>query len=279
MIAITSMAKSTILIVDDEDQFRESLSEALEEEFHVLAASNVRKGLSIIDENTLSLILLDLRMPGLTGVDLLERLSSRNNNTPVFILTGNSCQDWAEKCADFNVQGYIRKPVNVVSLICRIKKVLGIEDFEVLRELWGCDYEAKKALISPNIVRALGYIRQNYHNGIDRGDIAAFLEISPDYLSRQFHKECGLSLHDYINRFRMLKSKELLHDSRRKIKEIAAAVGIRDVSYFCSMFKEYTGMTPKEYQNKRYPDTRSIQSSVQPRLTINKHASVAERSV
>lgn len=244
------MAKPTILIVDDEDQFRESLSELLEEEFHVLAASNVRKGLSIIDKNPLSLILLDLRMPGLTGVDLLESLRSRNNDTPVFILTGNSCQDWAEKCADLNVQGYIRKPIDIEKLICRIKKLLGMDDFEVLQELWNGNYGKRAASLSPAIKNALRYICDSYRKEFNRGEMACFLNISPDYLSRQFHKECGLSLHDYINKLRVLKSKELLRDSCSKNKEIAAAIGISDVSYFCAMFKEHTGMTPKEYQKE-----------------------------
>lgn len=244
------MGKPTVLIVDDEDQFRESLSVALEEEFHVLAASNVRNGLSIIDENPLSLILLDLRMPGLTGIDLLEKLRSRNNKTPVFILTGNSCHEWAEKCADMNVHGYIRKPVDVESLICRIKKLLGMEGFEVLREMWNGHYEKRAADLSPVIKNGLRYICDTYSKEFDRSKLAAFLDISPDYLSRQFHKECDLSLHDYVNKLRVLKSKELLRDLRSKIKEIAVAVGIRDVSYFCAMFKKQTGMTPKEYQKK-----------------------------
>lgn len=252
MIPIISMTKPTILIVDDEDQFRESLSEALNIEFHVLTASGVKEGLTVINNNpsSLSLILLDLQMPILTGVDLLESLRSRNNDTPVFILTGNSSQEWAEKCADFNVQGYIKKPVDVVSLICRIKKVLGIEDFEVLQELWSGDYEKRAADISPVIKRALIYIGDSYSKGFDRSKMSVYLKISPDYLSRHFHKECGLSLHDYVNKLRVLKSKELLRDSCSKIKEIAAAVGINDVSYFCAMFKEQTGMTPKEYQKK-----------------------------
>lgn len=97
------MAKPAILLVDDEEQFRESLSAALEEEFHVLAASNVRDGLALINNTCFSLILLDLQMPAITGFDMLGILR-RNNNTPVFILTGHSCQEWAEKSADLNVQ-------------------------------------------------------------------------------------------------------------------------------------------------------------------------------
>lgn len=251
MIPIISMAKPTILIVDDEDQFRESLSEALNIEFHVLTASGVKEGLAVINNNpsSLSLILLDLQMPILTGVDLLESLRSRNNDTPVFILTGNSSQEWAEKCADFNVQGYIKKPVDVVSLICRIKKVLGIEDFEVLQELWSGEYESKKELITPTTIKALCYIGQNCRNNIDREKIAAYAGITPQHLSKKFHKETGLNLMEYVKFFRINKSKDLLKSGDRKLSDISALVGIDDVGYYCKLFKEYTGLSPTEYRN------------------------------
>lgn len=267
------MTNPTILIIDDEPEILKSLSFVLGEEFHALTALNCREGLSIIKSRPLSLILLDLQMPEMTGMELLEKVRNTDSKTPVIILTGNSCQDWAEKCADLNVQGYVKKPIDVDKLICRIKKLLGMEDFEVLQELWNGNYGKRVASLSPAIKNALRYICDSYHKEFNRSEIAVFLKISPDYLSRQFHKESGLSLHDYINRLRVLKSKELLRDSRNKNKEIAAAVGISDVSYFCAMFKKHTGMTPKEYQKKMSP-------SVHPtKIVIGKHPSVAERSV
>jgi two-component system response regulator YesN len=241
------MAKPTILIVDDEDNFRESLSEVLEEEFHVLTASSVRDGLSIVDKGPLSLILLDLQMPGLTGVDMLKSLRSLNNNTPVFILTGNSCQEWAERCADLTVQGYVKKPVDVVSLICRIKKVLGMEDFEVLRELWGSDFETRTASISPTIKKALIYIQRNHEKDFTREEIAAYLGVSPDYLSRQFHRECGIHLKEYCNAYRIYKSKRYLMDSNKRIADIAASIGIPNMTNFCRLFKKLIGLTPTKF--------------------------------
>ncbi len=259
------MGKPSLLIVDDEPGMLISLSTLLEDEFHVKTASNGREALSIIKNKSLSLILSDLHMPEMTGVELLEQVRESDSTTPILIMTGNSCQDWAERCADLNVQGYIKKPVNVDSLIERIKKLLCIDDCEVLREIWNGDYRKRMDQLSPVIKKSLRYMCDNCRKEFNRGKIAAFLEVSPDYLTRQFHKECGLNLSDYINKLRVHKSKELLQDSSLKIKEIAAAAGIRDVSYFCSVFKEQTGMTPKEYQKKI--------------LVTSKHASVEDRSV
>lgn len=244
------MAKPIILIVDDEDQFRESLSEVLEEEFYVLTAPCAKEGLAKINKNPLSLILLDLRMPGVTGVELLEILRSQNNNTPVLILTGNSCQDWAEKCADLNVQGYVKKPIDVEKLICRIKKLPGMDDSGVLREIWGDKYGAKKASISPLVDKALCHIMHNCRKDIDREKVASFLDVTPQYLSTKFYKETGIHLIEFINVVKVNKSKELLKSGDRRLKDISASVGIEDESYFCKLFKEYTGLSPTEYRNR-----------------------------
>lgn len=243
------MSKHSLLIVDDEPEILISLSTLLEDEFHVRTASNGREALSIIKNKSLSLILTDLQMSEMTGVELLEQVRESDSTTPILIMTGNSCQNWAERCADLNVQGYIKKPVNVERLIERIKKLLCIDDCEVLRELWKEDYRQKMDQLSPVIKKGLKYLCNNFGKEFDRGRMAACLGVSPGYLSRQFHKQCGLHLMDYVNKLRVHKSKDLMSDPLTN-KEIAAAVGIQDVSYFCALFKEQTGITPKEYQNK-----------------------------
>lgn len=244
------MAKPSLLIVDDEPHLLKSLSAVLEEEFHVMTASNGQEGLSIIKAYRLSLILLDLQMPGMTGVEMLEKVRNTNNKTPILIITGNSCHEWAEKCADMNVQGYINKPIDIERLKVRIKKVLGMEDFEVLRELWGDDYETKITAVSATIRKALHFMGQNYQQDLTRDKVAGYLNISLDYLSRQFHKECELHLMEYLNLVRMYKSQELLRDNSRKIKDIAVSVGITDDKYFCRLFKKHTSLTPKEFRKR-----------------------------
>ncbi len=244
------MAKPSLLIVDDEPHLLQSMSSILEEEFHVMTASNGREALSIKKHNPLSLILLDLHMPEMTGVELLEKVRNTDNRTPVFIMTGNSCQDWAEKCADLNVQGYVRKPIDVENLICRIKKLLGMEAFEVLRELWGDDYDIRIAAVSPTIREALHYMWQTYQQDITREKVAGYLNISLDYLSRQFHKECELHLMAYLNLVRVHKSKDLLRDRNMKIKDVAMLIGISDDKYFSRIFKKHTTITPREFRKK-----------------------------
>ncbi len=73
------------------------------------------------------------------------------------------------------------------------------------------------------------------------------MNITPEYLSRLFTKEIGKSFSDYLKEYRIDKAKKLLVNNKLKIYEIAEKVGYSDPKYFCKVFKESTGMSPKEY--------------------------------
>lgn len=121
------MEKPSILIVDDEPQILESLYLMLWEDFNVYKASNGWDTLNLIKFiNPLSLILIDLHMPGMTGIDLLQKIRDMDKNFPVMVLTGRSSHEWAKICADLNVQDYLEKLVDTEELISKIKKIAGV---------------------------------------------------------------------------------------------------------------------------------------------------------
>jgi len=108
------------------------------------------------------------------------------------------------------------------------------------------DYEG--STVNSLIVRkAINYIKEYYSDKVSLEEIASGMNITPEYLSRLFTKELGKSFSDYLKEFRIDKAKELLSNKKMKIYEIAEKVGYSDSKYFCKVFKEYTGMAPKEY--------------------------------
>ncbi|BCZ44282.1 hypothetical protein psyc5s11_03490 [Clostridium gelidum] len=105
-----------------------------------------------------------------------------------------------------------------------------------------------ESTINSLIVRkAMNYIKEYYSDKISLEEIANGMNITPEYLSRLFTKELRKSFSDYLKEFRIEKAKELLTNKKMKIYEIAEKVGYSDSKYFCKVFKEYTGMAPKEY--------------------------------
>lgn len=164
------------------------------------------------------------------------------------MITGNSSHEWAIACADLNVQGYVIKPVDAEALLERIRQLLGMEKFAAMREFWGSEFEAKIEGVSPVMLSVLTYISENY-SSVTRKDVACYLDMSPQYISRKFYKECGIHLTDYIYFYKIYKAKEQLKKSTCKVSAIMQTVGISDQTYFYRLFKRYTGSTPTQYRN------------------------------
>lgn len=244
------MRRPNILIVEDEQEVLRSLSIMLEDEGHVLTASNGFEALKIICSNPLSMIILDLNMPAMSGTELLECIRAKNSRIPILILTGCSSHDAAKKCADLNVQGYFEKPVDIERLIERIRKLIWTEGFELFHQLCKDSAESKSIIISPTIKKAISYLRERYFKDVNRDELAAYLNLCPNYLSRQFRKECGVYITEYVNMLRIYKSMEYLADTTRKSSDVAYMVGFANSNYFCRLFKKYTGLSPREFREK-----------------------------
>lgn len=102
------------------------------------------------------------------------------------------------------------------------------------------------------IVRqTMSYIDSNLASSLSLDQIAGEIPINPSYLSRTFKKETGQALTEYINLARIEKAKELLSDTESLNYEVAEQVGFHDPAYFSAIFKKYTGISPKEYKNRR----------------------------
>lgn len=94
------------------------------------------------------------------------------------------------------------------------------------------------------------YIHEHYNEDIGRNQIAAEFYLTPEYLAKLYKKRTGVSLKTYINQYRIEKAKELLRTSDKSISDIAEAVGFDNFSYFSTLFKNLTGLSPKDYKEK-----------------------------
>ena len=91
-------------------------------------------------------------------------------------------------------------------------------------------------------------LQEFYTSGITLEEIADKLQITPEYLGTQFHKEMGVTFSTYLKQVRMSKAKELLIGTQLKLYEIAEKLGYSDSKYFSKVFKETFGQLPAEYR-------------------------------
>ena len=115
----------TILVVDDERDFCTLLSDSLSMEGHrVLTAHNGRKALERVAKETPDLVLLDIKMPGMNGIEVLKRIKKVKEETPVIILTAYGTLETARKAMKLGADDYVTKPVDHALLKSLVKEAL-----------------------------------------------------------------------------------------------------------------------------------------------------------
>ncbi|WP_438433214.1 response regulator transcription factor [Gorillibacterium sp. sgz500922] len=108
--------------------------------------------------------------------------------------------------------------------------------------------EEKKEGFGLLVTKAINRIHKRYQMGVTLDELAEYCRITPEYLSSLFQKETGKSFSAYMKEMRVNMAKDLLLNSTLKSYEIAERVGYQDPKYFAKIFKESTGLTPKEFQ-------------------------------
>jgi AraC-like DNA-binding protein len=96
--------------------------------------------------------------------------------------------------------------------------------------------------------QTVAYLHQHYADSISRAELAAAVGVSENYLSQIFRQEIGISLWEYLSRFRISRAQELLRQTVQSITAVAAAVGIPDPAYFSRIFHRQVGMSPSAYR-------------------------------
>ena len=136
-----------------------------------------------------------------------------------------------------------------------IEKVSSTSELEILITKMvtdHCDLVKNHSTIgySRNIRKAIEYIILNFDCALSLNIVAEKINLNPSYLSREFKKETGLTITEYINNRRVEEAKFLIEQNINSITEIALMVGFANHNYFCTVFKQITALTPTEYLNK-----------------------------
>ena len=247
-----------VLVVEDEEMIRKGIVLAVDwaalDCVVVGEASNGAQALEAVERYDPSLIITDLKMPVMDGLEMLRQLRERGNNAFVIILTAYDSFSYAQTALRLGAVDFLLKPFHDGELeqaVTRLKQRMdragqGGEKGPAPLPL----PELKKGDKSKYVLEAMAYIGEHYHEpNIGVAAIAQHLGISEGHLSHTFKKETDYTLLNYLTRYRIHRAMELLRDCRLKVYEVAELVGYRDIAYFSATFKKLVGMSPSEYQD------------------------------
>jgi len=230
-----------ILLVDDDREFREEFRDSLNE-YAIVEAANGEEALNILKKpNDIDLVILDVKMPGINGTEVLKEMKDVVPGLGIVILTGHSSEDVAIEALKGHADDYIEKPLN-------IDKIKGVID----RLLESKSYANGDASgnETDKIEKVKSFAERNCYKKLCLKDAAMAVSLSPKYLSRIFKKNTGMGFSEYRLKIKIKEAGALLKVSGYNIDQISQKMGYENTESFIRMFKKITGYTPTEYRKK-----------------------------
>lgn len=242
-----------VVICDDERIIREGLKNSIDwSEFkitEVILAKDGVEGLSLINMYNPLVAIIDIRMPRMDGIELLNKIDG--HSCKKIILSSYDDYEYMKAGIKHNVSDYLLKPVNheelrevLKTIIVQNKEVIvenNLPIFSPLKQVEFDDYYVNK------IIKC---IRENYQNKQSVKEILKKFDSSDSYLMRVFKQEVGITILDYLNRYRIYKSLNLL-DNKYKYYEVAEMVGFSEYKVFNYQFKKYIEVSPSDYNKNK----------------------------
>jgi len=232
-----------VVVVEDEALVRRGIVQAVDWASVGCAvvgeAANGEQGLEVIRAQQPDLIVTDIKMPFLSGLEMVKRLREEGNDAQVIFLTAYSDFAYAQSAVKLGAVDYLLKPFHDGELEEAVSRLKGR-----MRPEAPAAQEAEEPK-SRYVAEAIRYMDAHYGEAeITIGAVAEALGISEGHLSHLFKKETGQSPGAYLTQTRIRAAAKLLQDFRSKVYEVAGQTGYRDIAHFSSTFKRIMGMTP-----------------------------------
>lgn len=258
---MTGLPSPRILIVEDDADFRSTLCEWLScSGYAVSEAANGREALKLAKSTSFQVVVTDLRMPEMDGLQLLERLKAIAPEVPVIFLSGQATvKDAVEALRDGRGFDFLEKPLSDLSLL----------DAVVARALRQTTPQVPPAAEGPPAVsagasdplcreeslmdRVQAYIHEHYASALSLQEVADGVGYSPAYLTSLARRQTGKTIQKWITEVRMQHARRLMCETDAPIKRIAASVGYLDPNYFVRHFRKLYGIPPQAWRQMNAP--------------------------
>jgi two-component system response regulator YesN len=248
-----------VLIVDDEKYVRMGIKSdtdwALIGCEVVGEASNGLEALEVAENTRPDLVVSDIRMPKMDGIELAEKLIEKFPGIKVIFLTAYNEFEYVRQAVRIGVSDYLLKPFSDGELEGSIQRLLHLHpnapDTSTELEEQLIPLKKKEEVSNRYVQSAIEYIEDHYPDSdFSLGALAESMSVSEGHISRLFKSETDISINNYLTKFRIKMAMDYLKDVQVKVYEVAEKVGYQDIAYFSNTFKKLVGKTPSDYQSK-----------------------------
>lgn len=232
----------SVLIVEDEYRTRNGLGKLINKvdlECCVIGeAENGYEGIKMIQDLAPDIVISDIQMPKMDGLVMIQKAQEMGAFCEFVILTGYADFEYARQGLRLGVKEYLLKPVTITD----VKKLL----VKLAQPDQGQE-AARLEAYSPMVQDMIVTMEAHYGMRLGLDSFGEKYHLTPEYISNLFARETGTTFSNYLKKIRLEKAKELILGTDMKIYQVACLVGYPDQKYFSKVFKEYTGVSAKQF--------------------------------
>jgi two-component system response regulator YesN len=234
-----------LLIADDEYEIRNGLSNYFpwsETGFDVVSvAEDGMQALEYIANHKVDVLLCDIRMPVMSGIDVARELHRQKSHVKIIFLSGYKNFEFAQQALVYGVKNYIVKPTKYDDLM---------NIFTAMREELNHEKKSEdEVAISDKVIAVIkNYVKEHYRDAALE-QAAELVHMSPYYISKYFKQKTGENFLDYVISVKMRKAAQFLKEIDYKTYEISEMIGYSNPKNFTRTFKKYFGKSPRDFRN------------------------------
>ena len=264
----------TIAIIDDEKWIRKLIIKLMPtKQFPIKIigeAEDGEEGLELLKKFRPNIVITDIRMPLLSGLDLIQRIKTTLPRAEIIIISGYDNFEYAQKAIKLGVMDFLLKPLEETELHKAIGNAVRNLDKRNQQNLEKNNLQRKVKRLATDFVQldpgdfseiknekirqALKYIHEHFSEPISLTTVSDTVVINQAYFSEIFKKEMGIGFNQYLQNLRIEQAAALLRERPDlAVSDIAHICGFQDPNYFCRVFKKHLNMTAQEYRDTQQP--------------------------
>lgn len=244
----------TVLIVEDDKDMLDYLSDNISEYYNVIKACNGNKALKILKNTNVDLILTDVMMPETDGFELSRRVNETQalKHIPIIMLTALNEEHNLQKSLELGVDAFISKPFSIDILVLKISNILNSRETFKTKIFGSIEVDSSNLAFSEKefLAKIVDILKENYTD-CDFGvaELVANLYLSHSLVYKKVKQITGKTIQEFINSYRLKQARDILQKEKLPIKEVAYKVGFSDPKYFSVSFKKKYKVSPSAVFN------------------------------